>query len=258
MAREDRIAQLFSLLEEAEQNKDSDKIMEIKSDLFREFGISKSMGGMMSMDQMTRPLSFDVGGPVDMTEQEKMTSSAMQGGADKEMVMKAFNLAKANNPDRRISDKDFEYALKQVQSSSFDSRAEKLLDEAMKNAEARRIESTDPNDPETFKTSTYGRITDEERLAVALQIARSQGDTSEENINRILTKLQNIDGSGAKEESVFFNKNREELEKIVQDKIPMKGVGGDLLRGIVSGIGMPVMGGKKIMEDISKFIKKSD
>jgi len=258
MARQDRIAQLFSLLEEAEQNNDSDKIMEIKSDLFKEFGISKSMGGMMSMDQMTRPLNFQVGGPVDMTEQERMTSGAMQGGADKEMVMKAFNLAKLNNPDKRISDKDFEYALKQVQSSSFDSRAEKLLDEAMKNAEAKRIESTDPNDPETFKTSTYGTITDDIRLKVALQIARSQGDTSEENINRILKRLQNIDGEGTKEESVSFGKNREELKKIVEDMIPIEGIGGDLLRGIASGIGMPIMGGKKLMQDISKFIKKSD
>jgi hypothetical protein len=228
MARQDRIAQLFSLLEEAEQNNDSDKIMEIKSDLFKEFGISKSMGGMMSMDQMTRPLNFQVGGPVDMTEQERMSS--MQNKGDKEMMIDAFNTG----------------------------LAKKLLDEAMKNTEAKRIESTDPNDPETFKTSTYGRITDEERLTVALQIARAEGDTSQENINRILKRLQNIDGEGTKEESVSFGKNREELKKIVEDMIPMEGVGGDLLRGIASGIGMPIMGGKKLMQDISKLIKKSD
>ncbi len=173
MARQDRIAQLFSLLEEAEQNNDSDKIMEIKSDLFKEFGISKSMGGMMSMDQMTRPLNFQVGGPVDMTEQERMSS--MQNKGDKEMMIDAFNTG----------------------------LAKKLLDEAMKNTEAKRIESTDPNDPETFKTSTYGRITDEERLTVALQIARAEGDTSQENINRILKRLQNIDGEGTKENSSF-------------------------------------------------------
>ena len=106
----------------------------IKSDLFKEFGISKSMGGMMSMDQMTRPLNFQVGGPVDMTEQERMSS--MQNKGDKEMMIDAFNTG----------------------------LAKKLLDEAMKNTEAKRIESTDPNDPETFKTSTYGRITDEEML----------------------------------------------------------------------------------------------
>ena len=40
--------------------------------------------------------------------------------------------------------------------------------------------------------------------------------------------------------------------------IPMEGIGGDLLRGIASGIGMPIMGGKKLMQDISKLIKKSD
>tara|TARA_Y100001937_G_scaffold43218_1_gene61041 strand:- start:55 stop:762 length:708 start_codon:yes stop_codon:yes gene_type:complete len=235
MARQDRIAQLFSLLEEAEQNNDSDKIMEIKSDLFKEFGISKSMGGMMSMDEMTRPLSFQVGGPVGMTEQERMSSSPsrispMQNKGDKEMMMEAFNTK----------------------------LAKKLLDEAMKNTEAKRIESTDPNDPETFKTSTYGKITDEERLSVALQIARAEGDTSQENINKILKRLQNIYGEGTKEESVSFGKNREELDKIVQDMIPMEGIGGDLLRGIASGIGMPIIGGKKLMQDISKLIKKSD
>ena len=74
MGRQDRIAQLFSLLEEAEQNNDSDKITEIKSDLFKEFGISKRMGGMMRMDQMTRPLKFEVGGPLDMTDKEIMSS----------------------------------------------------------------------------------------------------------------------------------------------------------------------------------------
>ena len=57
-SRQARICQLFSLLEEAEQNNDSDKIMEIKLDLFREFGIEKNMGGMMSMENMTMPLGM--------------------------------------------------------------------------------------------------------------------------------------------------------------------------------------------------------
>ena len=133
---------------------------------------------------------------------------------------------------------------------------EALIRQAMMDAEKKRLEDYDPKDPETFSESTYGTITDDIRLKVALQIARSQGDTSSENINNILKVLENIGGSVSKEETVSIGKNREELKNIVEDMIPIKGIGGDLLRGIASGIGMPIMGGKKMMEDISELINK--
>ena len=101
MSRQDRIAQLMALLNDAESSGDDDKIIEIKSDIFKEFGIEKNMGGMMSMDDMTMPLGY----------QEGTRDGNLVG--DKEAMIKAFNLAKANNPDERFSDKDFFTALGQ-------------------------------------------------------------------------------------------------------------------------------------------------
>jgi SLT domain-containing protein len=64
MSRQDRIAQLMALLNDAESSGDDDKIIEIKSDIFKEFGIEKNMGGMASMDDMTRPVGYENGGNV--------------------------------------------------------------------------------------------------------------------------------------------------------------------------------------------------
>ena len=226
MARQDRIAQLFSLLEEAEQNNDSDKITEIKSDLFKEFGISKSMGGMMSMDEMTRPLSFQVGGPVGMTEQERMTSSAMQGGADKEMVMKAFNLAKLKNtPGMRISDQDFNLALKMLQTTGASSPEETAKRMAMIK--------------ESMTDTAGARFTEADLNSVAVKLAQEQGNTSEENINLIRSQLEML--------VPMVNK------KIEDDTMPLKGIAKDVTETI-----------KKIPEQIEgilqnlKFSKKSD
>ena len=66
MSRQDRIAQLMALLNDAESSGDDDKIIEIKSDIFKEFGIEKNMGGMMDINNMTRPVSYmAAGGPMD-------------------------------------------------------------------------------------------------------------------------------------------------------------------------------------------------
>ena len=65
MARDDRIAQLLALLEEARSNDDQDKIIEIESDLFREFkGLEMNQGGMMNINEMTRPVGYENGGNV--------------------------------------------------------------------------------------------------------------------------------------------------------------------------------------------------
>ena len=65
MARDDRIAQLLALLEEAKSNDDQDKIIEIESDLFREFkGLEMNQGGMMNINEMTRPVGYENGGNV--------------------------------------------------------------------------------------------------------------------------------------------------------------------------------------------------
>ena len=222
MARQDRIAQLFSLLEEAEQNNDSDKITEIKSDLFKEFGISKSMGGMMSMDEMTRPLSFQVGGPVGMTEQETMT---LRPSADKEMVMKAFNLAKANNPDGRISDQDFNMSLRMLQTTGASSPEETAKRMAMIK--------------ESMTDTAGARFTAADLNSVAVKLAQEQGNTSEENINIIRSQLEML--------VPMVNK------KIEDDTMPLKGIAKDVTETI-----------KKIPEQIEgilqnlKLSKKSD
>ena len=60
-----------------------------------------NQGGMMTMENMTMPLGY----------QEGTRDGNLVG--DKEAMIKAFNLAKANNPDERFSDKDFFTALGQ-------------------------------------------------------------------------------------------------------------------------------------------------
>jgi arginyl-tRNA synthetase len=132
MARSDRVAQLMALLQEAREKGDTDKIVEIEADLFREYSMSMREGGIMNINDMLTPIGY----------------------------------------------------------------------------EAKRIAEYDPSDPETFKESTYGTITDDIRTRVALQIARSQNDTSEANINKILSILAGIGGAGSKEESITINKKK--------------------------------------------------
>ena len=160
MARSDRVAQLMALLQEAREKGDTDKIVEIEADLFREYSMSMREGGIMNINDMLTPIGYKEGTPKGMTvgDIEKM--------------------------------------------------AEQLMGEAMRSDEAKRIAEYDPNNPETFKESTYGTITDDIRTRVALQIARSQNDTSEANINRILSILAGIGGAGSKEESITINKKK--------------------------------------------------
>ena len=176
-SRQDRIGQLFSLLEEAEQNNDSDKIMEIKLDLFREFGIEKNMGGMMSMENMTMPLGYDRG-----------TRDGTLVG-DKEAMIKAFNLAKANNPDTRISEKDLEFAKKQISGMA-------TIDDLISNKENRIKKEGRVSDMDrmmmlqaSMRDEENQIMTDPDITSVALQIAKQQGDSSEKNINLIIDQL---------------------------------------------------------------------
>ena len=176
-SRQDRIGQLFSLLEEAEQNNDSDKIMEIKLDLFREFGIEKNMGGMMSMENMIMPLGYDRG-----------TRDGTLVG-DKEAMIKAFNLAKANNPDTRISEKDLEFAKKQISGMA-------TIDDLISNKENRIKKEGRVSDMDrmmmlqaSMRDEENQIMTDPDITSVALQIAKQQGDSSEKNINLIIDQL---------------------------------------------------------------------
>ena len=94
MARDDRVAQLIQLLRDADASGNDDLAQEVRSDLFKEFGLEMNNGGMMNINNMTAPLGYDNGGQV----------------GDKEAMIKSYELAKSLNPDRRISDKDIEFA----------------------------------------------------------------------------------------------------------------------------------------------------
>ena len=65
-----------------------------------------------------------------------------------------------------------------------------MLRRAMGETEAQRLEDMRTGDPEMERTSTYGTITEDNIIDLALQIATQQRDTSEENINSIINQLQ--------------------------------------------------------------------
>ena len=92
---ESRPSQLFKLLEEAEAAGDTDKIIEIKSDLFKEFGIKLAKGGRVKLEggttisPMGKPEQTEENTivPMDMFEQ-KINNAVMgiRGGIDKDIM----------------------------------------------------------------------------------------------------------------------------------------------------------------------------
>ena len=67
MARSDRVAQLMALLQEAREKGDTDKIIEIEADLFREYSMSMRDGGIMNINDMLTPIGYKEGTPKGMT-----------------------------------------------------------------------------------------------------------------------------------------------------------------------------------------------
>jgi len=184
MSRQDRIAQLMALLNDAESSGDDDKIIEIKSDIFKEFGIEKNMGGMMNMDDMTMPLGY----------QEGTRDGNLVG--DKEAMIKVFNLAKANNSDGRISDQDFKYAQRQISGLTSDPVGMATIDDLISNKENRIKKEGRISDPErmmmlraSMRDDVNKTMKEPDVISIALQIAKSQGDTSQENVDFIIRQL---------------------------------------------------------------------
>ena len=64
-----------------------------------------------------------------------------------------------------------------------------MLRKAMTDTEATRRTDMETGDPEKERTSTFGTVTEDNILDVAMTIARQQGDTSQENINSIMRQL---------------------------------------------------------------------
>ncbi len=73
-------------------------------------------------------------------------------------------------------------------SGGFEDRMSMLRKEMM-DTEAQRRADMATGDPEMESSSTYGTITEDNILDVAMKIARQQRDTSEENINSIINQL---------------------------------------------------------------------
>ena len=73
----------------------------------------------------------------------------------------------------------------------FEDRMERLEREMM-DMEMERRQDMATGDPEMERDSTYGTITDDNIINIALQIAREQGNTSDENINLIIDQLSAI------------------------------------------------------------------
>jgi hypothetical protein len=93
---ESRPSQLFKLLEEAEAAEDDDKVKEIKSDLFREFGIKLAKGGRVKLEDgttitpMGKPEQTEENTIIPMdTFESKINNAVMgiRGGIDKDLMV---------------------------------------------------------------------------------------------------------------------------------------------------------------------------
>ena len=64
-----------------------------------------------------------------------------------------------------------------------------MMLKAMTRKEGERRADMETGDPEMERMSTYGEMTESDIIQLALQIASQQGDTSEENIRKIMMQL---------------------------------------------------------------------
>ena len=109
---------------------------------------------------------------------------------DKEMMIKAFNAAKVANPDGRISDKDVQMQLNILKGIAKDPSLMATYNAAKSNEG--RISDMDRMEmlKDSMRDDENKRMRSPDIVSVALQIARSQGDTSEDNINLIIRQLE--------------------------------------------------------------------
>ena len=67
-----------------------------------------------------------------------------------------------------------------------------MLKRVMQQTEAERLEDMRAGDPELQRESTYGTVTEDNIIDLAIQIATRQGDTSQENLDSIIRQLRAI------------------------------------------------------------------
>ena len=109
---------------------------------------------------------------------------------DKEMMIKAFNAAKAANPDGRISDKDVQMQLNILKGIAKDPSLMATYNAAKSNEG--RISDMDRMEmlKDSMRDDENKRMRSPNIIQVALEIARLQGDTSEDNMNLIVRQLE--------------------------------------------------------------------
>jgi hypothetical protein len=204
-SRQDRIAQLMQLLNDAIAQGNDDLAQEVRSDLFREYGLQFNKGGMMDINHMTRPVGYRHG----------TRGGDLVGDAEKDKIALAYKLAQAQNPDGRISEKDFQLALKQVNASSADPASVKSLADIVTRSVqdiSGRITDTDrkfsqelTGVPERENVDTTAmrsmleswmyknpdqRISERDIASMAIGLARDMaGGSSNENVNMAIDRL---------------------------------------------------------------------
>jgi len=204
-SRQDRIAQLMQLLNDAVAQGNDDLAQEIRSDLFKEYGLQFNKGGMMDINYMTRPVGYRNG----------TRGGNLVGDAEKDKIALAYKLARENNPDQRISEKDFQLALKQINASSADPSSMKSLADIITGSVQKtreRITDTDRTfsqeltgvpekenvDTTSMRNMLEGwmlknpdqRISERDIASMAIDLARDMaGGSSNENVNMAIDRL---------------------------------------------------------------------
>ena len=159
----------------------------------------------MDINYMTRPVGYGHG----------TRGGELVGDAEKEKIALAYKLARAQNPDGRISEKDFQLALKQVNASSADPASMKsLADIITGSVQGTRGRITDMD--RTFSQELTGvperenvdttamrnmlegwmlknqdqRISERDIADMAIDLARDMaGGSSNENVNMAIDRL---------------------------------------------------------------------
>ena len=157
-SRQDRIAQLMQLLNDAVAQGNDDLAQEVRSDLFKEYGLQFNKGGMMDINYMTRPVGYRNG----------TRDGNLVGDAEKKV-------ANILDPSGRITDTDREFA---EQLTGVPER-ENVDTTAMRSM----LESWMYKNPDQ-------RISEKDIASMAIDLARDMaGGSSNENVNMAIDRL---------------------------------------------------------------------
>ena len=204
-ARQDRIAQLIQLLNDAIVQGDDDLAQDVRSDLFREYGLTFNKGGMMNINYMTRPVGYRYG----------TRKGELVGDKEFEREVKVFELPKGSgvfykmgsdnkmikilDPSGRITDKDREFAAKRLSGADILDPSGRITDKdrefAAKLTGVPERENVDTTAMRNMLESWMiknpdQRISDRDIASMAIDLARDMaGGSSNENVNMAIDRL---------------------------------------------------------------------